>query len=64
MYAARSAAFRFGRDLPEHRDPDRIEPLVTYWHRWVAGTFVRSYLENLDSDELVPPSEEGRAHAS
>ena len=42
-YAAQMAATRVNRDLLASRDPSRIQPLLTSWYRWVAGTFLRSY---------------------
>jgi maltose alpha-D-glucosyltransferase/alpha-amylase len=59
-YAARMAARRLGRDLLSTRDPERIEPLLTSWYRWVAGSFLRSYFATAGDAPFLPGTEEDR----
>jgi maltose alpha-D-glucosyltransferase/alpha-amylase len=59
-YVARVAATRISRDLLASRDPARIEPLLTSWYRWVAGTFLRSYFATAGDAPYLPAANEDR----
>jgi maltose alpha-D-glucosyltransferase/alpha-amylase len=59
-YAARMAATRLNRDLLASRDPERIEPLLISWYRWVAGRFLRSYFETAHDAPFLPANTEDR----
>jgi maltose alpha-D-glucosyltransferase/alpha-amylase len=37
-----------------------LEPWAWTWHRWVSATFLRSYLQHIDGEPLLPPSREDR----
>ncbi|HWD25345.1 MAG TPA: putative maltokinase, partial [Acidimicrobiales bacterium] len=59
-YAARMAATRLNRDLLASRDPARIDPLLSSWYRWVAGSFLRSYFTTAQGAEFLPDADEDR----
>jgi maltose alpha-D-glucosyltransferase/alpha-amylase len=55
-YAGRTAALRLTRDLGTSMasvDWTTIDTWITFWHRWISGTFLGSYLEvSADADYL------------
>jgi maltose alpha-D-glucosyltransferase/alpha-amylase len=53
-YASRAAAMRLSRDLTESFQPVALEHWVTLWYRWVSGTFLRCYLEEVDGAGFLP----------
>ena len=47
-YAGEAAALRLTRDLGTSMasvDRTKIDTWLTFWHRWVSGTFLDAYLE-------------------
>jgi len=52
-YASHAAAIRVSRDLGISLDP-ALEQWLTLWYRWVAGTFLRSYLEVAQPAGFLP----------
>ena len=47
-YAGRTAALRLTRDLGTSMasvDRTTIDTWITFWHRWISGTFLDAYLE-------------------
>ena len=57
-YAGRVAAIRLGRDHTTSIDRGVLEPWLTLWYRWVAGTFLRSYLEVVGHAGFLPSDDE------
>jgi maltose alpha-D-glucosyltransferase / alpha-amylase len=58
-YAGRVAALRVTRDLRGVTiHPARLESWLTLWYRWVAGTFLASYLEVSKHDSFLPTDRE------
>ena len=53
-YASRTAAVRLRRDWTESFDPAALEEWVTLWYRWVAGTFLGSYLREVEGAGFLP----------
>jgi len=56
-YASRVAALQVTRDLRgsvASVEPARLESWLTLWYRWVAGTFLSSYLEVSVKDTYLP----------
>jgi maltose alpha-D-glucosyltransferase/alpha-amylase len=53
-YAGRAAAIRLSRDLRGSVAPATLEPWLTIWYRWVAGTFLASYLSVSSSATFLP----------
>jgi maltose alpha-D-glucosyltransferase / alpha-amylase len=56
-YAARTAALRLTRDLGTSMDSvDRttIDTWLTFWHRWISGTFLDSYLDVAGQADYLP----------
>ncbi|MGH9043308.1 MAG: maltose alpha-D-glucosyltransferase [Acidimicrobiales bacterium] len=59
-YASRAAAMSVTRDLAGSValvEPARLESWLTFWYRWVAGTFLSSYSEAVDGQSFVPCDE-------
>ena len=57
-YAGRTAAIRLTRDLGTSTasfDRPTIDNWLTFWHRWISGTFLASYLEVADDAAYLPP---------
>jgi maltose alpha-D-glucosyltransferase/alpha-amylase len=59
-YAAQMAATRVNRDLLASRDPSRLQPLLTSWYRWVAGSFLRAYFATAQDAAFLPASDQDR----
>jgi maltose alpha-D-glucosyltransferase/alpha-amylase len=56
-YAGRTAALRLTRDLGTSLvsvDRTTIDAWVTFWHRWISGTFLDAYLEVAGQAEYLP----------
>jgi maltose alpha-D-glucosyltransferase/alpha-amylase len=56
-YAGQAAALRLSRDLGISVNPTelaKIDGWLTFWHRWVSGTFLDSYLEVAGHVSYVP----------
>jgi maltose alpha-D-glucosyltransferase/alpha-amylase len=56
-YAGRTAALRLTRDLGTSMssvDGTTIDTWVTFWHRWISGTFLDSYLEVAGQADYLP----------
>jgi maltose alpha-D-glucosyltransferase/alpha-amylase len=56
-YAGRTAALRLTRDLGtsiSSVDRTTIDTWVTFWHRWISGTFLDSYLEVAGQADYLP----------
>jgi maltose alpha-D-glucosyltransferase / alpha-amylase len=56
-YASRVAALQVTRELPgsvASVEPARLESWLTHWYRWVAGTYLASYLEVTAEDAFMP----------
>ena len=56
-YAGRTAALRLTRDLGTSVasvDRTTIDAWVSFWHRWISGTFLDSYLEVAGQAEYLP----------
>ncbi|HUZ10296.1 MAG TPA: maltose alpha-D-glucosyltransferase [Acidimicrobiales bacterium] len=56
-YASRASALRLSRDLPgsvASVEPVILESWLTQWYRWVARTFVASYLEVAGDAGFLP----------
>jgi maltose alpha-D-glucosyltransferase/alpha-amylase len=56
-YASRAAALRLTRDLGMVMQDSELEQLdtwLTFWHRWVSGTFLTSYLETAGNASYLP----------
>ncbi len=49
-YAGTAAAMQFARDLGS----SAVESWLTLWYRWVAGTFLSSYLETAGAADYLP----------
>ena len=58
-YAGQAAELRLTRELGiavDGTEFERIETWVTFWHRWVAGTFLEAYLALASKAGYLPPS--------
>jgi len=56
-YAGRTAALRLTRDLGTSMvsvDRASIDTWLTFWHRWVSGTFLDSYLQVSEHAAYLP----------
>jgi maltose alpha-D-glucosyltransferase/alpha-amylase len=56
-YASRAAALRLTRDLKTSVasvDPGLVDAWLTFWHRWVSGVFLSTYLEIIGPADLLP----------
>jgi maltose alpha-D-glucosyltransferase / alpha-amylase len=56
-YAGRTAALRLTRDLGTSMasvDRTTIDTWLTFWHRWISGTFLDSYLETAGQADYLP----------
>jgi maltose alpha-D-glucosyltransferase / alpha-amylase len=56
-YAGRAAAQRLTRDLGTSMasvDRTTIDTWLTFWHRWISGTFLDAYLEVAGQAEYLP----------
>jgi maltose alpha-D-glucosyltransferase/alpha-amylase len=56
-YAGTTAALRLTRDLGTSMasvDRAMIDAWVTFWHRWISGTFLDSYLDAAGPAEFLP----------
>jgi maltose alpha-D-glucosyltransferase / alpha-amylase len=56
-YAGRTAALRLTRDLGTSMssvDGTTIDTWVTFWHQWISGTFLDSYLEVAGQADYLP----------
>ncbi len=56
-YASRVAALQVTRELPgsvASVEPSRLESWLTLWYRWVAGTYLASYLEHSADAAFLP----------
>jgi maltose alpha-D-glucosyltransferase/alpha-amylase len=56
-YASQAAALRLNRDLGSAMQEGETEDLnnwLTFWHRWVSGTFLTSYLEAAGDASFLP----------
>jgi maltose alpha-D-glucosyltransferase/alpha-amylase len=56
-YAGRTAALRLTRDLGTSMasvDRTTIDTWLTFWHRWVSGTFLSAYLEGVAPADYLP----------
>ena len=56
-YAGTTAALRLTRDLGTSMasvDGTMIDAWVTFWHRWISGTFLDSYLNVAGQAEFLP----------
>jgi maltose alpha-D-glucosyltransferase/alpha-amylase len=56
-YAGRTAALRLTRDLGTSMasvDRTTIDGWISFWHRWISGTFLDSYLEVAAGAEYLP----------
>jgi maltose alpha-D-glucosyltransferase / alpha-amylase len=56
-YAGRTAALRLTRDLGTSMvsvDRTSIDTWLTFWHRWVSGTFLDSYLQVSEHTTYLP----------
>jgi len=56
-YASRAAALRLTRDLGISMQDSEVEKLdtwLTFWHRWVSGTFLTSYLTTAGRASYLP----------
>ncbi len=64
-YASRVAALQVTRELPgsvASVEPARLESWLTHWYRWVAGTYLASYLEGSAEDAFMPTDRSQLAH--
>ncbi len=53
-YASRTAAMRLSHDLTTSFDAEVLEQWMTFWYRWVSGTFLRAYLDVAGSARFLP----------
>jgi maltose alpha-D-glucosyltransferase/alpha-amylase len=56
-YASRAAAIRLARDLGTSVasvDPAIIDAWLTFWHRWVSGVYLQSYLTAIGPNDFLP----------
>ena len=56
-YAGRTAALRLTRDLGTSTasvDRTTIDTWLTFWHRWISGTFLDAYLDVAGQAEYLP----------
>ncbi|HEX3947274.1 MAG TPA: phosphotransferase, partial [Acidimicrobiales bacterium] len=53
-YASQAAAMRLSRDLTASFDAEALERWLTFWYRWVSGTFLRSYLQVVGPARFLP----------
>ena len=56
-YAGRAAALRLNRDLGVALQDQEVENLnawLTFWHRWVSGTFLNAYLDKSKGATYLP----------
>jgi len=53
-YASRSAAMRLSHDLTVSFDAEALEQWLTFWYRWVSGTFLRGYLDAVGPARFLP----------
>jgi maltose alpha-D-glucosyltransferase/alpha-amylase len=56
-YAGRTAALRLTRDLGTSMasvDRTTIDTWLTFWHRWISGTFLDSYLDVAGGADYLP----------
>jgi maltose alpha-D-glucosyltransferase/alpha-amylase len=56
-YAGTTAALRLTRDLGTSMDSvdgAMIDAWVTFWHRWISGTFLDSYLDVAGRAQFLP----------
>jgi maltose alpha-D-glucosyltransferase / alpha-amylase len=56
-YASRAAALRLTRDLGismQEGEVERLDTWLTFWHRWVSGTFLTSYLATAGHASYLP----------
>jgi maltose alpha-D-glucosyltransferase/alpha-amylase len=56
-YASRAAALRLTRDLGismQDGELERLDTWLTFWHRWVSGTFLTSYLATAGDASYLP----------
>jgi maltose alpha-D-glucosyltransferase/alpha-amylase len=57
-YAGQAAELRLTRELGipiNGEELDRVESWVTFWHRWVSGTFLEAYLSVASGGGFLPP---------
>jgi maltose alpha-D-glucosyltransferase/alpha-amylase len=63
-YASRAAALRLTRDLGmvmQDSELEKLDAWLTFWHRWVSGTFLTSYLETAGKASYLPSNPEDLA---
>lgn len=54
-YAAFASLFsEKAKDLSAHDGLPLMIRWAHFWYQWVSGTFIRSYLRNIESDRLLP----------
>jgi maltose alpha-D-glucosyltransferase/alpha-amylase len=56
-YAGRAAALRLSRDLGvamQDHELENLDAWLTFWHRWVSGTFLNAYLDKSKSASYLP----------
>ncbi len=56
-YASRAGSVRLSRNLGitlHEEDEGRLESWLTYWHRWVSGAFIDSYLKTARGASFLP----------
>ncbi|MGA3351707.1 MAG: maltose alpha-D-glucosyltransferase [Acidimicrobiales bacterium] len=57
-YAGQAAELRLTRDLGipiDGEEIERVEAWVTFWHRWVSGTFLEAYMALAAGAGYLPP---------
>jgi maltose alpha-D-glucosyltransferase/alpha-amylase len=55
-YAVHTALFKEGSLRPE--DVPRLEPWTNFWYRYVAGIFLKSYLDTVKNAPFIPGDRE------
>jgi maltose alpha-D-glucosyltransferase / alpha-amylase len=56
-YASRAASERISRDLGTSVasvDPAQLDDWLAFWHRWVSGVFLQSYLDSVGQADFLP----------
>src|SRR5206468_10466628 len=57
-YAGYTALWSLAGGPPLQENPSFLEPWIVFWYQWVAGAFLRSYLEVPSVARILPSSRE------
>ena len=57
-YAGYTALLSLSGGPPLHENPSFLQPWIVFWYHWVAGAFLRSYLEVQSVARILPSNRE------